>query len=55
MSLFDSDRADPDEHMFVLVITPVASLALPIAVVFVMPVLVVPVVISTVLVGERCQ
>jgi hypothetical protein len=31
--LFDSDWTDSDENMFVMVVTPVASLAMPIAVV----------------------
>jgi hypothetical protein len=40
--------------MLVIVITPVASLTMPVAVMMMMPIIIIPVVISTVLVGKRC-
>ena len=43
-------RADSDEFMLVIAISPVASLTVPVAVMMMMPILIIPVVISTVLV-----
>lgn len=55
MLLFDGDWTDSDESMFVMVVTPITSLAMPIAVMLMMPVSVIPVVVSVILVAQRCQ
>jgi hypothetical protein len=55
VSFFYSDRADLDEFMLVMVVTPVASLTVPVAVMFMMPVLVIPVVIAAILISHGCQ
>src|SRR5438132_2179645 len=46
--LFDSHWADSDKLMFMMVSTPVPSLPVPIAVMFMMPILIIPVVVSTI-------
>ena len=51
---FNSDRADPDEFMIVMVSLPIASFTVPVAVMLMMPVLIVPVVIPMVLIGHGC-
>ena len=51
MPFFDGDRADPDELMFAVVVLPVASLTVPVAVMLMMPVLIIPAVIPMVLIG----
>jgi hypothetical protein len=48
---FDGDRADPDELMFVVVVLPVASLTVPVAVMLMMPVFIIPVVIVMVFIA----
>ena len=53
--LFDSDWADSDENMFAMMVTPVASLAMRIAVVLMRPVSVIPVVVSVTLFAQCCQ
>jgi hypothetical protein len=55
VSFFYSDRADPDEFMLVMVVTPVASLTVPVAVMFMMPVFVIPVVIAAILLSHGWQ
>jgi hypothetical protein len=55
MALLYSQRTDADEVTSVMVVTPVASLAVPITVVLMMPVLVIPIVISTVFVSQGSQ
>jgi hypothetical protein len=47
---FDGDRAELDEFMPVMVVTPVASLTVPVAVVLMMPVFIIPVVIPMVII-----
>jgi len=47
-------RTDPDEFMLVIVVMPITSLTMPVAVMMMMPIIIIPVVISTVLVGKRC-
>ena len=53
MPFFDGDRAEPDEFMPVMVVTPVASLTVPVAVVLMMPVFIIPVVIPMVIIAIR--
>ena len=48
-------RSDSDEFMFVIAILPVASLTVPVTVMMVMPIFVIPVVISTIFIGKGCQ
>jgi hypothetical protein len=48
-------RADSDEFMLVIAVLPIASLTVPVAVMMMMPVFIIPVVISTVLVRKGCQ
>ena len=55
MLLFNSERANPNELMVVMMITPVAVLTVPVAVMLMMPIFIVPVVISMIFVGQRCQ
>ena len=55
VSFLYSDRADPDEFMLMMVVTPVASLTVPVAVMFMMPVFVIPVVIAAILLSHGCQ
>ena len=50
---FNGEWADLDEFMMVLVVTPIASLTVPIAVVIMMPVIIIPVVIPMILVSRR--
>ena len=52
--LFDSDWANPNEFGMVMVVAPVASLAVPVAVMLVMPVIIIPVVIPMVLISDGC-
>jgi hypothetical protein len=47
-------RADSDEFMLVIAVLPIASLTVPVAVMMMMPVFIIPVVIST-LVRKGCQ
>jgi hypothetical protein len=53
MLLFNSDGADPNELMFVMMVTPVSVFTVPIAIMFMMPIFIVPVVISMIIVGQR--
>src|SRR5262249_26306992 len=48
-------RADSDEFMLVIAIPPVTSFAVPVTVMMMMPIFIVPVVISTVFVSSKCQ
>jgi len=47
---FDGNWANLDEFMLVMVVTPVASLTVPVAVVLMMPVFIIPVVIPMVII-----
>jgi hypothetical protein len=49
---FDRDRADLDEFMLVVRSMPVSPLTMPVAVMLMMPVLIIPVVIALVFVGQ---
>jgi hypothetical protein len=51
----DRYRPHMDPHVLVMVIRPIASIAMPIAIVFVMPVIIIPVVVSMIYVRQRCQ
>ena len=51
-AFFDGDPADSDKFVFVMVITPVAPLAVPIAVMLVVPIAIVPIVVLMVI-GDR--
>jgi hypothetical protein len=48
-------RADSDEFAVVIAITPVASLTAPVAIMMIVPIFVIPIVISAVLVGKCYQ
>jgi hypothetical protein len=49
----DRYRPHMDPHMLVMVICPIAPITMPITIVFVMPVIIIPVVISMILVRQR--
>ena len=44
-----------DPHMLMMVIRPIAPITMPITIVFVMPVVIMPVVVSMIFVCQRCQ
>lgn len=48
-------RADSDEFVLAILVAPVASLTVPVAVMMMMPIFIIPIVISTILVGKGCQ
>lgn len=50
---FNGQWADLDEFMMVLMVPPIASLTVPIAVVIMVPVTIIPVVIPMILVSQR--
>ena len=52
---FNCERADPNEFMVVMVIAPIASFTVPIAVMLMMPVVIIPGVIAMVLIGHGCE
>jgi hypothetical protein len=52
--LFNSDWANPNEFVMVMVVAPIASLTVPVAVVLVMPVIIIPVAIPMVLISHGC-
>ena len=50
--LFNGDGAHPDKLMLVMVVTPVTVITVPVAVMFMVPIVIVPVMIPTVVVGH---